>query len=105
MLRKIGERKKREMKPGIIKGLIDTHCHLTDKKYKNESIELIIKNAKESGIRQMITVGVNMEDSKKALLLATEYSNLYSSYGLHPSEIVNGKKISEKDIMIIKKRN
>lgn len=78
-------------------GLIDTHCHLTDEKYKDLDLSLLIQRCKDQGITQLITIGVNKEDSEKALYIATEYDNVFSSYGIHPSCAVGGEVITKKD--------
>lgn len=84
------------------RGMIDTHCHLTDDKYKDIDISLLIKRCYEMGVTQMISVSVNLEDAKKALVISTQYEGVFSTFGIHPSEIVKGTVIDSKTIQSAK---
>jgi len=65
--------------------LIDSHCHLHDKKYEHE-ISKVIDEAKRSGVEKIITIGTSIEDSAKAVELAKEYGNVFAVAGVHPHE-------------------
>lgn len=62
--------------------LIDTHCHLSFKAFKNDYTD-VIKRAQENDV-QMITVGSNTETSKKAITIAKE-DGVFASIGIHPT--------------------
>ena len=62
--------------------LIDSHCHLTDKKFLN--VDEIIKRAKEVGVEKIIVPAVNFKDSKKIIELAKKHQELYALVGIHP---------------------
>jgi len=65
--------------------LIDSHCHLHDKKYKQD-IPKIIEEAKKSGVEKIITIGTSLEDSVGAVELAREYDNVHAAVGVYPHE-------------------
>ena len=64
--------------------LTDTHAHIHSFKENVDTLEAI-KNAEEAGIKRIIAIGVDYEDSKKALSLAEKYDNIYAAAGVHPS--------------------
>lgn len=67
--------------------LIDTHCHLTFPDFKNsQEVQDVIHRAQEVGIGQLLTVGVNLDDSLEALKLALAYDFVFSTMGVHPNE-------------------
>ena len=84
-------------------GLIDTHCHLTDPKYNYEEIEDIIKQCKNNNVSKLICVGVNFNDSMNAFAFASQYNQIFCSFGLHPSDILQGKSLSKNELHKIKK--
>lgn len=65
--------------------LIDTHCHLQDKQYKDDLNE-VLNRAKESDIEKHILIGTSLEDSKKAIDLAETHENSYATVGIYPHE-------------------
>lgn len=66
--------------------IIDTHCHIFDKKFEGIQ-EDIIKNALEMNVKKMLVVGYDKETSIKAIEFANKYDFCYASIGLHPSEV------------------
>jgi TatD DNase family protein len=65
--------------------LIDTHCHLTFKDFRGQ-VEEVLKRAEKCGVRQLVAVGVDLEDSLKNLELAQKYENVFATLGVHPSD-------------------
>ncbi len=69
---------------------IDTHCHIHDSEFSKkyaQSVEDIIKNAKNVGINKYICVGTSAVSSKQAVEFSNKYSGAYASLALHPHEI------------------
>jgi TatD DNase family protein len=64
--------------------MIDTHCHLHDKRFDDDRAAAIAR-AREAGVGRMISVGCDVEDSRRALATAREY-DLFASAGVHPHE-------------------
>lgn len=66
--------------------IIDAHTHLNDSKLFVD-IENIIKRAKEVGVNKIIVSGYDKESSYKAIEIANTYDIVFSSIGIHPSEV------------------
>lgn len=73
--------------------LIDTHCHLTDKKLVNQ-VDEVISRAHEAGVERMIVPAVGLLDGKKATGLAEKYESVWAMVGIHP-EVLAGETIPE----------
>ncbi len=68
------------------KYMIDSHAHILSDQFDSDREELITRAASR-GLSGWIEVGTNVEESKKAVALASEYANLFASVGVHPDEI------------------
>ena len=93
--------------------LIDTHCHIHDRRTYNYALsrqqvgkkllrkypdlphepedflpEKIIARAHEADVKKMVCIGTSHEDSMEACEFATKYANegIYWTYGIHPDE-------------------
>src|SRR5580658_10535082 len=67
-----------------IPAIIDTHSHLHDEKFHD--LEEVLKRAKEANVTHMVTIGCDIETTKKAQALAQKYPNIYYSAGFHPHD-------------------
>lgn len=65
--------------------LVDSHAHLDMDDYKDD-LELVIKRAVAGGVTRIITIGIDLESSIKALDLSRRYDFIYSTIGFHPHE-------------------
>ena len=65
--------------------LIDTHAHLDIPPLGGQEEE-IVSRARDAGVTQIITVGVDLESSEKAVELASRFHNVYASIGVHPHD-------------------
>lgn len=65
--------------------LYDTHAHLDFPDFTDD-IDEVIERAKASGVTKIITVGTNLQSSKRAIALAEKYSCVYAVVGWHPTE-------------------
>jgi len=65
--------------------LIDTHCHLTFSPLA-EDVPGVIERSRAAGVTGWITVGTQVQDSRRAIELAGLYENLYATVGIHPHE-------------------
>ncbi len=72
----------------------DTHAHLHFDEYND--IDQFINNAFSYGVRRVITIGIDLEDSLKAKNLAEKYDNVYYTLGFHPHD---SKKFST-DVLV-----
>jgi len=76
--------------------LIDTHCHLNDRKAFPDPA-LVVFEALAAGIDRMVVIGVDIESSRYALELAEAFESVFAAVGLHPNEAAhfNDAPISE----------
>lgn len=65
--------------------LIDSHAHLDMDNYKDD-LESVIERAVEGGVGKIITIGIDLESSLRALELATRFDFIYSTVGFHPHD-------------------
>ena len=63
--------------------LIDTHCHLDDKKLAN-SLDYIIENFSNDNIEKVVTSSSNINESYVACELADKHEKIYATVGVHP---------------------
>ncbi len=74
--------------------LIDSHAHLDTEHFKKD-LDNVIERAEKEGVKNIITVGVDLESSIKAIEIAHKYTGIYAAVGFHPH---NAKKIAEEQI-------
>jgi TatD DNase family protein len=65
--------------------LIDSHCHLTDKKFLN--IDEAVRRAREVGVKKIIVPAVNLKNSKEIIELAKKHEEVYALVGIHPEYV------------------
>ena len=83
--------------------LIDSHCHINSDELRLEARQ-IINRANEAGVKRIINVGCDYEESCEAVALANDFSQfgLYASIGIHPHEAKRYKKIPDEFMRIIR---
>ncbi len=77
--------------------LVDTHCHL-DMESFTEDIDQVIENGLQAGVKTIITIGIDLNSSKKAVQLAGRYPSVFATVGVHPHD---ADKVTDKDLAII----
>jgi len=65
--------------------LIDSHAHLEMKEFDPDRSD-VIERARAAGIDGIVTVGTNPDLSRKALAIARQHENIYSTVGIHPHD-------------------
>ncbi len=68
--------------------IIDTHCHLDDKRYEND-LDEVLTRAKREGVERFIIPGADPKSLKKAVKLSEKYSEIYFAVGVHPYDATN----------------
>ncbi len=63
--------------------LIDTHAHLDFPEFA-DSIPAVIQRALHLGVTTIVTIGIDLESSRKAARIAGVYDRIYASAGIHP---------------------
>ena len=73
----------------LVNMFIDTHCHLNSEELRLEARQLIVR-AKEAGVKKIVIVGCDYDDSCEAAGMAEDFSSsqveLYATIGIHPHE-------------------
>lgn len=81
--------------------LVDTHCHIQDTDYPLDK-NIVLENALNEGVDRVVVVGTDIDSSKKAIELASEFdqpsgsrAEVYAVIGVHPSAAsTNYKKLA-----------
>ena len=63
----------------------DTHAHLTWKDFDGE-IDAIIARARKAGISKIVSIGTNVENSRRAIQIAEAHDNVFAAVGWHPGD-------------------
>ena len=63
--------------------LIDTHCHLADKRLHNH-INQVIRDASAAGVNAMISAAANLPDARIAADIAAKNAEVFCTAGVHP---------------------
>ena len=62
----------------------DTHAHLDYQDYANDLPE-VIERAGAAGITKIISIGTDLESSRRAIKLAERFAGVFAAVGWHPS--------------------
>jgi TatD DNase family protein len=71
--------------------IFDNHAHLDMKEF-DEDREEVIARALKASVTTIITVGIDVESSKKAIGLAEKYPQIMAAVGIHPNDSSSIKK-------------
>ena len=64
--------------------LFDSHAHIHDRRMPDP--DGAIARMREAGMRGCVTIGTDLEESRKAVALAEEHSDVWATVGLHPHD-------------------
>lgn len=62
----------------------DTHAHLDDPDFAPD-LDEVLDRAREAGITRIISIGTDLESSRRAILLSENFPEVYAVVGWHPS--------------------
>jgi len=65
--------------------LIDTHCHIDSQKFDGDRAA-ILRRARDAGVQRFITIGCDVDNSRRARGLAEIHDDVFFSAGIHPHE-------------------
>jgi len=74
------------MSPTCVPIFYDTHAHLDYPDFAEE-LPTVIAQAHAAGIAKIISIGTDLESSKRAIRLAEQFSNVFAVVGWHPSHV------------------
>jgi TatD DNase family protein len=74
--------------------LIDSHAHLDMDEFDADR-DLVIGRARAGGIARIITIGIDLNSSIKAIEIANKYNFIYATVGYHPH---NAKEADVRDL-------
>lgn len=66
--------------------MIDTHCHLTASQFDIDRAEAL-RRAIDVGVTTIVNPGTDLEQSRAAVALAEQESNVWAAVGVHPQDI------------------
>ncbi len=61
----------------------DSHVHLD--RYSDKEAAVLLARARQAGVTRLLTVGVDLASSTRAILLARHHAGVYAAVGLHPA--------------------
>jgi TatD DNase family protein len=64
----------------------DTHAHLDYPDFAAD-FDQVIERAQAAGIRKMISIGTDLDSSRRAIQLAEKFPCIYAVVGWHPSDV------------------
>lgn len=67
-----------------MRGLFDSHAHLHDRRMPDT--DGAIGRMREAGMRGCVTIGTDLEESRKAVALAEQHTDVWATVGLHPHD-------------------
>ena len=76
--------------------LIDTHCHLNFEAF-DKDYEAVALRSQKKGMK-LITVGSQIETSKKAVEIAHKFEHIFAAVSLHPIHVVD-EEFSKEEYM------
>ena len=78
--------------------IIDSHCHLN---YEPMSLTLgeTIARANEDGVKYLLTISTEDKSFEKILKITSDFDCVFGTFGIHPHEAKNYKKIKSNDII------
>ncbi len=65
--------------------VIDSHCHLDMDDYRID-LEEVISRAAESGVKGIVTIGIDLPSSHAAIAIARSYPCVRATVGIHPHD-------------------
>jgi TatD DNase family protein len=65
--------------------MIDTHCHLCDKRFDRDRVH-VLDRARHAGVTHMVEIAYGPGIWDRAFALAAEHPNVFLCVGVHPSE-------------------
>ena len=66
----------------------DTHAHLDFPDFREE-VEEVVQRAADAGISRIVTIGTELESSRRAIDLAKRFDGVFAAVGWHPNDCLS----------------
>ena len=66
----------------------DTHAHLDYDDFKPD-LQQVLERAHTAGITRMLSIGTNLDSSRRAVALAEKHESIYAVVGWHPTDTMS----------------
>ena len=63
----------------------DTHAHLDFPDFREE-VDEVVQRAADAGISRIVTIGTELESSRRAIDLAKRFDGVFAAVGWHPND-------------------
>ena len=70
--------------------LIDTHCHLDAEAFEQD-LDEVLDRAAENGVERMLTIGITLETSLAAIVLANRHPQISAVIGIQPNYVQDAR--------------
>ncbi len=86
-------KKQKQQLPQLAKDviLIDSHCHLDMEAYHDDLQDVLLR-AQNNQIQHLITIGIDLQSSEKAIQLAQRHSHISATIGVHPHDVAHASQ-------------
>lgn len=80
--------------------IVDSHAHLELEPLVTVA-EAVVKRASEAGVAYIVTVGIDLDDAKRALELADRFEKVFACVGFHPHNAKEADEGALREIEIL----
>jgi TatD DNase family protein len=77
--------------------LVDSHCHLDY--FSEDERPSVIARAKAAGVKQMITIGVTLSQSRQAIAMAEADPDVFCCVGIHPNHAADEGPVPAPEVI------
>ena len=74
------------MEDSKVANLVDTHAHLDMMVGNERELPRVLEGAKKEGVSEIISVGIDLASSRKAIHFAENFDGVYAAVGIHPND-------------------
>lgn len=71
--------------PGV--ALVDTHCHLDAEAFRDAPVQALLTRARKAGVTRVVTIGTELESSRRAARLAARNEGVWAAVGVDPNDL------------------
>jgi TatD DNase family protein len=75
----------------------DTHAHLDYPDFAQDIADVVAR-AREAGITKLISIGTNLDSSKRAIALSERFAEVFAAVGWHPTDVLHAPEDIRSDL-------